>query len=143
MTDHPRAPRMTTEPNGVAAMTESLNPATLADRIRSEAAQADRPGQMARLEAIAEEVEALRRGAKTLGHIVEQNGRMILDVTGLHHFIGEDGDGDWGAVWENAYELMPRIEKALACLDDPRWRDAVDGDWLEAALRGLLGKVAR
>lgn len=82
----------------------------LADRIRSEAEVADRPGQMARLEAIADEVERLQRGAHTLGHTIEQQGRMILDITGLHHFIGADGDGDWGAVWENAYELLPRIE---------------------------------
>jgi hypothetical protein len=78
---------------------------TLADRIREEAAQAARPGQHDRLLAIAEEVERLRRGAKTLGHIVEQQGRMVLDATGLHHMIGEDGDGDWGAVWENLYDL--------------------------------------
>lgn len=84
---------------------------TLSDRIRSEAAQADRPGQMARLEAIADEVDRLRRGAKTLGHVIEQQGRMVLDVTGLHHFIGEDGDGDWGAVWENLYDIRSKALK--------------------------------
>lgn len=78
---------------------------TLADRIREEAAQAARPGQMERLEGIAEDVEALRRGAKTLGQTIEQQCRMVLDATGLHHFIGEDGDGDWGAVWDNLYEI--------------------------------------
>lgn len=83
---------------------------TLADRIRSEAAQSARPGQMARLEAIANEVERLRRGAETLGHIVDNQGRMALDATGLHHLIGEDGDGDWGAVWENLYDIR---DKAL------------------------------
>lgn len=29
----------------------------------------------------------------------------ILKITGLHEFIAEDGDGDWAAVWENAYDL--------------------------------------
>ncbi|MGZ6772567.1 MAG: hypothetical protein ACXVGA_08550 [Mycobacteriaceae bacterium] len=77
----------------------------LVERIRSEAALADRPGQMERLEQIAEEVARLQRGAKTLGHVVEQQCRMVLDATGLHHFIGEDGDGDWGAVWDNLYDI--------------------------------------
>jgi hypothetical protein len=78
---------------------------TLADRIRDEAAQSSRSGQMERLEGIAREVERLRQGAKTLGHIIESNGRAILDITGRHDLIGEDGDGDWGAVWEHLYEL--------------------------------------
>ncbi len=83
----------------------SNNYDTLADRIRDEAAQASRSGQMQRLELIAAEVESLRRGAKTLGHTIEQQGRMVLDVTGRHDLIGEDGDGDWGAVWDHLYEL--------------------------------------
>ena len=86
---------------------------TLADRIRSEAAHAARPGQMERLEAIAEEVEALRRGAKTLGETIEQQCRMVLDATGLHDFIGEDGDGDWGAVWENLYDMCAKGRAAM------------------------------
>jgi hypothetical protein len=55
--------------------------------------------------ALVEELERTRRGAQTLGHIVEQQGRMVLDVTGRHDLIGEDGDGDWGAVWDHLYEL--------------------------------------
>lgn len=77
----------------------------LTERIRSEAALATRPGQMDRLEAIAVEVERLQRGAKTLGHTIEQQCRMVLDVTGMHHVIGDDGDGDWAAVWDHLYTL--------------------------------------
>lgn len=87
---------------------------TLADRIRSEAAQAARPGQMERLEAIAVEVETLRRGAKELGRTIEQQCRMVLDATGLHHFIDEDGDGDWGAVWENLFDQCGRARQGAA-----------------------------
>lgn len=57
----------------------------------------------------AEKAEAERDRAKetckTLGRIIEHQGRDILKITGLHHMIEEDGDGDWGAVWENAYSL--------------------------------------
>lgn len=77
----------------------------LADRIRDEAAQAARPGQMERLEAIALEVEALRRGAKTLGEIVDKQCRMVLDVTGMHDAVDETGDGDWGAIWDHLYDI--------------------------------------
>ena len=87
----------------------SNNFETLADRIRSEAATATRPGQMQALEAIADEVEALRRGAKTLGEIIDRQCRMVLEVTGRYDLIGEDGDGDWGAVWEHLYELRPPV----------------------------------
>jgi hypothetical protein len=61
-----------------------------------------------------EERDKVKRAAKTLGEVVHQNCRMILDITGLHDWVDEDGDGDWGAVWENAYELLPRIGAAEA-----------------------------
>jgi hypothetical protein len=57
----------------------------------------------------AEKAEAERDRAKeackTLGRIIEQQCDDILHITGLHDFIDEDGDGDWAAVWENAYSL--------------------------------------
>lgn len=63
------------------------------------------------------EVAMVRRGARTLGHIVETQGRDALDASGMHHVIGEDGDGDWAVVWEVLAELRPRAEKAEAELD--------------------------
>ncbi len=57
------------------------------------------------LESQAAEAERLREACKTLGEIIHQTNRMVLDITGLHHLIGEDGDGDWAAVWENLAEL--------------------------------------
>lgn len=109
---------------------------TLADRIRDEAAQASRAGQMERLEAIAREVERLRQGAITLGHTIEQQGRMVLDVTGLHHYIAEDGDGDWGAVWDGLYELEGKaLREAAEDLRAARLIDPLDlrddiAEWL-------------
>lgn len=51
------------------------------------------------------ERDSARRGAKTLGGIVERQCQHALDATGLHHLIDEDGDGDWGAVWERLAEM--------------------------------------
>lgn len=81
------------------------------------------------------ECDKARRAAKTLGGIVEQNARMILDITGLHDWIDEDGDGDWGAVWDNAYELLPRIKTTEAQVErlhfdldrEARARQAAEG----------------
>jgi len=112
---------------------------TLADRIRDEAAQASRSGQMQRLELIAAEVESLRRGAKTLGHTIEQQGRMVLDVTGRHDLIGEDGDGDWGAVWDHLYEIPMKVLRDAA---DEMEAVIADGDCAESAAP-VSGEVGR
>ncbi|MBU8830862.1 hypothetical protein [Mycolicibacterium goodii] len=63
------------------------------------------------IEGQAAEIDRLRRGAKTLGEIVENQCRMTLDASGLHHLIGEDGDGDWGLVWERLAELADEVER--------------------------------
>jgi hypothetical protein len=89
----------------------------LPERIRAEAARRLEPGHCERLEAIAADVERLQRGAKTLGHVVEQQGRMALEVTGAHHVIGEDGDGDWGYVWESLYDIRPKaLQEAVEAI---------------------------
>lgn len=49
----------------------------------------------------AADIERLKVACKTLGDMVARMNQMALDITGLHHLIGEDGDGDWAAVWEN------------------------------------------
>lgn len=59
------------------------------------------------------EIEQLRRGGEELGNIIRRQNQDVLDLTGLHHLIGEDGDGDWGAVWENLAE-MAGAGKAMA-----------------------------
>ena len=63
------------------------------------------------------EVEKLRRGGKELGRIIERQCRDVLNITGLHHLIGPDGDGDWGLVWERLAEMAAagaEVEKLRA-----------------------------
>ena len=56
-----------------------------------------------------EELAKYRRGAKTLGEIIEKQCRDVLDVTGLHHLINEDGDGHWDAVWMRLFEMRDEL----------------------------------
>lgn len=66
------------------------------------------------------EVEKLRRGGKELGRIIERQCRDVLNITGLHHLIGPDGDGDWGLVWERLAEMAAagaEVEKLRAALE--------------------------
>ena len=50
-----------------------------------------------------------KRGAKTLGGIIEKQCREVLDVTGLHHLINEDGDGHWDVVWMRLFEMRDEL----------------------------------
>lgn len=66
------------------------------------------------------EVEKLRGACKTLGGVVEGQCRMALDASGLHHLIDEDGDGDWGLVWERLAELGTDNEQLRAIVERVR-----------------------
>ena len=52
-----------------------------------------------------EELRKATRAAQTLGKVIEDQCRDVLNATGLYHLIDEDGDGDWGAVWDNLAEI--------------------------------------
>lgn len=52
-----------------------------------------------------------REGSRALGRIIKDNCAMVLDITGLHAMVDEDGDADWGAIWETAMELPGRIDQ--------------------------------
>ena len=69
------------------------------------------------------ELERTKRGARELGRILDRTLRDALDASGRHDAIEEDGDGDWGVVWETLAELRPRAEKAEA--ENERLRAAV------------------
>lgn len=71
---------------------------------------------MSEIDDLRAEAERNKRAAQTLGGIVERQCMDVLDATGLHHFIDEDGDGDWGLVWEHLALLRPRLEAAEARL---------------------------
>ncbi|TDO18151.1 hypothetical protein EV580_1333 [Mycobacterium sp. BK086] len=58
------------------------------------------------IERLKAEVEQLKRGGEECGKIIRRQNQDVLDITGLHHLIGEDGDGDWAAVWENLAEMV-------------------------------------
>jgi hypothetical protein len=79
----------------------------LATRIRSEAAIADRPGQMERLEQIAAEVERLQRGARELGKSLVFWLDLAVKATGSEDCIEDDGDGDYDVVAERLAAMAP------------------------------------
>ena len=56
-----------------------------------------------------EEVAKCKRAAKTLNEVIEKQCRDVLDVTGLHHLINEDGDGHWDAVWMRLFEMRDEL----------------------------------
>jgi hypothetical protein len=60
------------------------------------------------------EIERLQSAGKTLGKIIDDSLRDVLNATGSHDLIGEDGDGDWMAVFERLAELRPARDAALA-----------------------------
>lgn len=57
-----------------------------------------------------DELAKAMRGAKTLGEIIEKQCRDVLDVTGLHHLINEDGDGHWDVVWMRLFEMREELK---------------------------------
>lgn len=69
------------------------------------------------------EVEKLRRGGMELGRIIERQCLDVLEITGLHHMIDADGDGDWGLVWERLAEMAAagaEVEKLRGALETIR-----------------------
>jgi hypothetical protein len=78
-----------------------------------------------------DETARLRRGAKTLGETIEKQCRMVLDATGLHDWVDEEGDGDWGAIWDHLFALRARVEDAEARVE--RLNAALDRARMERA----------
>jgi hypothetical protein len=60
----------------------------------------------------ADRADALERGGRELGRILDRELTAVLDLSGAHHLIDEDGDGDWGAVWDILGELVEKGKKA-------------------------------
>jgi len=78
-----------------------------------------------------EELAKYKRGAKTLGEIIEKQCRDVLDVTGLHHLINEDGDGAWDVVWFRLFEMRDEL---ASLKESTIGRERVRGDsWRDRA----------
>ena len=72
-----------------------------------------------------------KRGAKTLGEIIEKQCREVLDATGLHHLINEDGDGAWDVVWMRLHEMRDEL---ASLKDSTIGRERARGDsWRDGA----------
>lgn len=77
------------------------------------------------------ELAKYKRGAKTLGEIIEKQCREVLDVTGLHHLINEDGDGAWDVVWMRLHEMRDEL---ASLKESTIGRERVRGDsWQDRA----------
>jgi hypothetical protein len=80
-----------------------------------------------------DELAKAMRGAKTLGEIIEKQCRDVLDVTGLHHLIIEDGDGHWDVVWMRLFEMRDELASLKEAtigrerLRGDSWRDRAQG----------------
>lgn len=72
-----------------------------------------------------------RRAARAKNEVIESWAHRLAEITSSGHLVAENGDADWGVLWERASDMADRLAKAEA------ERDALD-DRL-ADLTGLLG----
>jgi hypothetical protein len=56
-----------------------------------------------------DELARAKRAVETYGQVIEKQCRDVLDVTGLHHLINEDGDGHWDVVWMRLFEMRDEL----------------------------------
>jgi hypothetical protein len=85
----------------------------LGDALRSAAEYQDRPGAYDELRALADQADALQRGGAELGRILDDTLADVLNLSGAHHLIDSDGDGDWGAVWDILGQVVERGKRAV------------------------------
>ena len=77
------------------------------------------------------ELASAKRAAKTLNEVIEKQCREVLDVTGLHHLINEDGDGHWDVVWMRLHEMR---EELASLKESTIGRERLRGDaWRDRA----------
>lgn len=78
-----------------------------------------------------DELAAAKRAAKTLNEVIEKQCRDVLDVTGLHHLINEDGDGQWDVVWMRLFEMRDELADLK---ESTIYRERLRGDsWRDRA----------
>jgi hypothetical protein len=82
------------------------------------------------------ENEALKRGGAELGKVVHRMTEDIVRLTDSRDLIDENGDGDFGAMWDRLHETYAAGKAARAKLDavrdlhkpEKRWHDG-SGEW--------------
>lgn len=92
------------------------------------------------------EIEKLRRGGKELGRIIERQCLDVLEITGLHHMIDADGDGDWGVVWERLAEMAAagaEVEKLRGAMKTIRGHCTDLGRPLHHTIGDILAVIER
>lgn len=92
-----------TESGGVRCRCQALLP-TVTEYHDHQAAMLAEAGLL-RDQAVIDERDMLKRGGRELGRQIERYLTWVLDATGMHHLIDEDGDGDWELVWERLAEM--------------------------------------
>lgn len=55
------------------------------------------------------ELAKAKRAVKTYGQVIDKQCRDVLDITGLHHLINENGDGHWDVVWMRLFEMRDEL----------------------------------
>ncbi|NMM84291.1 hypothetical protein B2J88_07945 [Rhodococcus sp. SRB_17] len=61
-------------------------------------------------------LEYQKYGGRLLGDMFVKQSKDVVAAVGAEHMIDEDGDGDYGAVFELLFELRPARDAALAKL---------------------------
>ena len=92
--------------------------------------------------ALIEEVGHLRDACKTLGGIIDRQCIDIAKIARSEHLVSDDGDADWGVIWEQAYEIADRAEKAEAEVAKLREKIDVDRAMHEAFRPEVVAEVA-
>lgn len=76
----------------------------------------ERPGERSSemvLELISS-LERSKRGGAELGKMIKRQCDDIVKITDSQHLIEEDGDGDWGLVWERGFDMRERLAALTA-----------------------------
>ena len=89
-----------------------------------------------------EEVKRLRDACKTLGGVIDRQCIDIAKIARSEHLVSDDGDADWGVIWEQAYEIADRAEKAEAEVAKLREKIDVDRAMHEAFRPEVVAEVA-
>lgn len=72
------------------------------------------------LDAETSRADRAKAAARTLGGIVERQCRDIARIAAAEHLVQDDGDADWGMIWDLAEERATRGAAAEAAVERVR-----------------------